>query len=272
MKFFRYSKRYPRKSSRKYASKPTVKKAIRQVRAKAFRKKVLSVVASQAETKLAWHVQPTTDFNSGISGSGDCLRIIPNIARGTADNERIGDQLVAKSINIRGVLQMLPQALGQNDGVRKIACRVMIVTPKGYTNWATASANTSSWMPLLLKKGGTTNSFTGAIDDLFAPANTDAITVHYNKVFYFNQNTYGQSTASGYVAFDQSHLVRFLNIKIKCRNKVVKYDTGVDAGLTPTNLGYFMVVGYSFVDGTSPDVVSTRIRLQYESIFKYEDA
>lgn len=272
MAIFRKYRKYAGKNRRGSTRKPSVKKAVRQVRNKAFKKKVLSVIRDQSETKQAFLVQGTTDFNSGISGAGDCLKVIPNIVRGTADNQRIGDQIRATSVNIRMILQMLPQNIGQNDGVRKIAARVMVVTPKSYPNWATASTNTSSWMPTLLKKGGTTTAFTGAIDDLYAPKNTDAITFHYDKVHYFNQSTYGQSTGSGLVAFTQDKLVRFLNIKLKCRNKLVKYDDNVDTGLTPVNLGYFVVIGYVFVDGTSPDLVSTRIRAQYDATFNYEDA
>lgn len=265
----KYRRRGYRKP-RKY-SKP-VKKAIRRVRNTAFKKKVLSVIRSQAETKEAFHEQPTTDFNSGISGTGDVLKIVPNIVQGVANNERIGEQIRVTSIQVRGILQMLPQNIGQGDSLRKIACRVMIVTPKSYGNWSSAPGNQANWLPTLLRKGGTTKPFEGLTSDLFLPVNTDAITCHYNKVFYFNQSTYGTSTSSGYVEFSQDKLVRFLNIKLKCRNKLVKYDEDIDSGNTPANLGYFMLVGYCFVDGTSPDLISTRIRLQYDSFMKYEDA
>lgn len=237
-----------------------------------FKEKVLKVIRDQAETKMAYHTLPTTDFNSSVSNFGDIIRIVPNIAQGAADNQRIGDQVRATGLTVRAIVQMLPQAIGQNDGVRKIAARVMIVTPKSYPNWATAYAGSTSWMPTLLKKGGTVAGFTGLIDDLYAPINTDAITCHYNKVLYFNQSTYGQSTAAGLVSFDQSHLVRFLKIRIRCKNKLLKYDSNVDSGLTPTNAGYFMVIGYSFVDGSAPDVASTRIRAQFDSVLTYEDA
>lgn len=250
--------------------KALVKKAIRKVKASAFKKKVLQVIKSQVETKQAYLTQTPIDFNSGINASGDCLKIIPNITRGSADNNRIGDQIRAQKINIRAILQMLPQGNNQAASVCKLACRVMIVTPKGYPNWATASANTATWMPTLLKKGGTVTSFTGDISDLYAPGNTDAITFHYNKVHYFNQ-PWATSTASS-IALDQSHLVKFLKINLKCRNRLVKYDDNTDSGLTPTNLGYFMLVGYAFVDGTAPDTLSTRVRLQYDAIFDYEDA
>lgn len=271
MAFRKYMKYRPRRY-RKGGKKALVKKAIRKVKQSAFKKKVLQVIKSQAETKQAFLTQTPIDFNSGINSAGDALRIIPNITRGSADNNRIGDQIRAQKISIRAILQMLPQGVGQGDGVRKIAARVMIVTPKGYPNWATASANATTWMPMLLKKGGTTTAFTGDISDLFAPGNTDAITFHYNKVHYFNQPSVIQQTAAGLVSVDQSHLVKFLKINLRCRNRLVKYDDNTDSGLTPTNLGYFMIVGYAFVDGTAPDTLSTRVRLQYDAVFDYEDS
>lgn len=238
----------------------------------AFKKRVLSVIRDQAETKQAWHTLPVTDFNSGISNFGDIIRIIPNVSIGANDNQRIGDQVRVTNLTVRAIVQMLPQNIGQGDSFRKIGCRVMIVTPKSYSNWATAYAGSTTWMPYLLRKGGTTAGFTGLIDDLFAPINSDAITCHYNKVLFFNQNTYGTSTNSGLVAFDQSHLTKFLKINLKMKNKLLKYDAAVDGGLTPTNAGYFMIIGYVFTDGTAPDLVSTRIRAQFDAVMSYEDA
>lgn len=236
---------------------------------KVFEKKVLKVMKKQTESKQAYLTQTPIDFNSAISGSGDCLKVIPNIGIGAADNARVGDQIRAQSLTIRAILQMLPQAANQGAGVSKIAARIMVVTPKSFPNWYTASGNTSSWMGTLLKKGGTVTGFNGDISDLFALPNTDAVTVHYNKVCYFNQSWATSTTNS--VALEQSHLVKFLKINLKLKNKLLKYDANVDSGLTPVNAGYFIVVGYCFVDGTSPDTLSTRIRLQYDTYFTYED-
>lgn len=238
-----------------------------------FKKEVLKVLHQQNETKEAWHTLTTTDFNSGINLQSDCIRIIPNISQGDADNNRTGDEIKPMVLTIRGITQMLPQNIGQSDGVRKIGVRMMIVTPKSYNTWASAYANATTWQAYLLKKGGTTTSFSGAIDDLFAPVNTDAITCHYNKVFYLNQNTYGQSTATGLVAFDQSNLVRFWKKSFKFgASRKFKYDASVDSGLTPSNgPAYVFLMGYCFVDGTSPDIVSTRVRGQFDVTLKYED-
>lgn len=270
---------------------PINKKALRRFRSKgrkarraggkppvssAFAQKVMAVVQARNESKQAFHTLAPTDFNSGIASSGDALRIIPNISQGVADNQRVGDQINPQSLTIRGIVQMLPQNGTQGDGVRKIAARVMIVTPKAYNTWASAFANATTWQAYLLKKGGTTTNFSGAIDDLYAPINTDAITCHYNKVHYFNQSTYmavGGST-SGTVAATQDKLVHFFKKTIRFgKTRKFKYDANVDSGLTPSSgPAYVMLVGYCFVDGGAPDTISTRIRMQYDTILNYEDA
>lgn len=262
-----------RKVARRYKKKqPYVKRAIRRANSGVFKKRVLNVIRGQNETKQAFHNMASTDFNSGISGAGDALRIVPNIAQGTDGHQRVGDVITPQSLNLRMILQMLPQGANQSQSYCKIGCRVMIVSPKSFPTWASASANTASWMPFILKKGGTVTSFTGDVSDLFAPTNTDVITTHWNKVYYFNQPWASSST--GMAAFDQSHLVRFVNKTIKFGStKKFKYDANIDAGLTPSNgNAYVMLIGYCFVDGSSPDTLSVRIRAQYDCILNYEDA
>lgn len=263
-------RKYARK--RKVTRRPYVKRAVKRNSKAKFSEKVMAVLRARAETKQAWTTLAPTDFNSGISGTGDTLRLIPNVSRGTQDNQRSGDQVTAQKLTIRGIIQMLPQGTGQGEGLRKIAARLMIVTPKTYPNWAAVSGVTA-WQSSLLKKGGTVSGFTGAIDDLFAPINSDAITCHYNKVFFFNQGAFFNSSAgvTGVVPYEQNHMVKFFKKTFYFRNKQLKYDDNVDSGLTPTNAGYFMCVGYVFTDGTAPDVVSTRIRLQYDTMLDYED-
>lgn len=235
-----------------------------------FKKRVLAVLKSRAETKEAFTNLTPTDFNSGILTVADNLRIIPNISIGTADNNRIGDQICANKLTLSGIVQMLPQTSGQSANVCKIGIRLMILTPKAYPNWATAGGITT-WQNYLLKKGGTVTQFTGAIDDLFAPINRDAVTVHYNKVFYVNQGYYFTASTNS-VPFEQNNLVRFFKKTFKWKNKVFKYDANIDSGLTPTNVGMIMCMGYCFVDGTAPDSLATRVRLQYNSILSYEDS
>lgn len=270
----RYFRRYVRKGQRRV---PFVKKAINKAKKSSFKKKVLSVMRGQLETKQAFTTVPYTLQNSGCNGQSDCLRLIPNTVQGVSDNGRIGDQIRPQSLTIRGILQMLPQGATQGDSVRKIAARVMIVSPKHFNSWATAYANATSWLPLLLKKGGTVSGYTGLMSDIYAPINTDVITCHYNKVHFFSQSSYfavGGATA-GMVPFSQDKLVHFFKKTIKFgKTRLFKYDTSVDSGLTPTASGaYIMLVGYTIIDGADvPDTATSRITIQADCILNYEDA
>lgn len=237
---------------------------------KAIKQMINKSIDAKVETKQAYHTQTPTDFNSAISVAGDCMRLIPNIAQGTDGHTRLGDYIEPISLNMRMILQMLPQGNNQSASVCKLAVRAMIITPKQFPNWAAASANTATWMPQLLKKGGTTVGFTGDISDLFCPYNVEAITCHWQKVYYFNQ-PWATSTASS-IALDQSSLVTFVNKTIRLKGKKFHYSADVDGGLTPTDAGYFLVIGYAFVDGTSPDTLSTRVRVQFDNVLNFQDA
>jgi len=257
------------------ARKSVLKSRVKRPAVKgAFKKKVLSVLKSQAETKQAWLSLSSTDINQSINNVSDTYRIVPNITNGTADNQRIGDKINLQSLNLRAIFQMLPQGTNQSDAVRKLAIRVMIVTPKSYPNWTSGSTNSGIWQAGLLKKGGTTVGFTGVVDDLYAPINSDAITCHYNKVFFCNQGSFYYPGAAPYtispVPFEQNNMVKFVNKTFSFKNKVLKYDTAIDSGLTPTNMGHFLVVGYVFTDGTAPDS-ATRCRIQFTTTINYED-
>jgi len=253
---------------RNYKKKPLGKKAYKKNKNN-FKNKVLAIIKSRAETKEAYTNLASTDFNSGILSVSDNLKIIPNIAVGTADNQRIGDQIYANKLTFRGIIQLLPQTAGQSAGVCKIGARVMIVTPKTFPNWASAGGITT-WQNYLLKKGGTVGQFTGDISDLYAPINRDAVTCHYNKVFVMTQGYIFSGTTTG--NYEQNNMVKFVHKTFNWKNKCFKYDSNVDSGLTPTNVGMIMVVGYCFLDGTAPDSIATRVRYQYDSILQYEDA
>lgn len=273
MAIYRKFRKYSGKNRRGYGRKKSpVTKAIRKVRNASFKKKVLSVIRSQAETKSAYLEVGWSDFNSAISNPGDAMRILPYISQGTGDNARIGDQIRCTKIKLSGILQMIPQTNTNTYDNRKIAVRMMIVTPKSFPNWDQAGFNTATWMPYLLKKGGTTSAFNGTVHDIYAPVNTDAITCHYNKVIYLNQSAIFQSTASGVASVDQSNLVRFWRHTLKIKNKLLKYDANVNSGLTPSNYGPVLVLGYALVDpSAAPDTLTTRVRFHFSSAMDFED-
>lgn len=239
--------------------------------------KVVKVIQRTIENKQAYSASNATFFNSGIDSAGDMVKIIPNITRGTADNQRIGDQITAKSLNLKGFVRFVPQPSSGSVNVAKwghVAIRMMILSLKAGPNYDVAVQNSNS-LNALLKKGGTTTAFTGAISDLYADINTEIFTKHYNKVIYLNQSYVMQPAGAGNqsaVSIDVSKLVRFFNIKLSCRNKVWKYDDSLSSGLLPNNYGPFLCAGYVYMDGSSPDTLSTNLQVSWDTILNYEDS
>lgn len=272
MPFYRKKSRIPKRGRklRKVARKSTKP-------SKVFVKKVKTVLHNQAETKHAYHTTSNaslTYFNSGINSTGDMLQIMPNISQGTADNNRIGDQIRAQTLNLRGYLKLDINTSGaSNSDLTTVVARLFVVSLKSKPNYTEA---TSSASPLsgLLKKGGTTVGFTGVLSDIYAPVNTDLWTVHHDRKFYLNQSHIQNfnSTTNAIVPVDVRNTVKFFNLNVKCKNKLLKYDANVSSGLLPVNYGPIFLLGYSFLNSASPDVLSTRVGVQYDAMMSYEDA
>lgn len=232
---------------------------------KAFAKKVRAVIHKQAETKEAYGNINNVSFNSGINSAGDCQWILPAISQGTSDNARIGDQIRGQSLTIKGAIT---SSLSFTSGsASRIAVRMMVVTPKSYPEYTIAQANAGTWMNTLLKKGGTTSAFVGNLQDLWAPINRDAITVYYDKVFYLN-SPYVSTSVGG---LSVANSVKFFTKTFKLRNKLIKYDSSIGSGVTPTSYAPILLLGYAHLDASSPDTLTTQVALNLDSIFKYED-
>lgn len=255
------------------------KQSVRHPRKKSnLTKLVKAVIRQQSETKQAYITTGDSliKYNSGINSLGDYTQVLPNITQGTADNARIGDQIRAQSLTIRGYIKMDPilsSGTFNNQGYPNMMARLMVVSLKTKANFTEA---TSSTTPLsgLLKKGGTTSGFTGVLSDIYAPINTDLWTVHADRKMYVSQDIVaqygGQTTAL--VAQDLKNTVKFFTINVKCKNKLVKYDANISSNLLPTNFGPILLVGYAALNGDSPDVISARLGLQFDAVFNYEDA
>lgn len=242
----------------------------------AFIKAVRKIVDKDTETKQAFHTtgDSLVYFNSGIDSVGDMVQIIPSISQGVGPHQRIGEQLKAKNLSVKGFLRLNVNDVSDSTKLTNVICRMMVVSLKTRPSYIDATAS-SAPLSTLLKKGGTTVAFTGKLSDVYAPINTDVWTVHHDKKFYLNQsfvNVTGPSPPTTILAQDISKTIKFFRFNVKCKNKVLKYDEDVGSALYPTNWGPMLLIGYSYLDGSSADVISTNIACQFDSTFNYEDA
>lgn len=241
-----------------------------------FVRKVKAVISSLTEDKQAYTTTSNASmimFNSGIDNTADIQALVPAIAQSTADNGRIGDQIRGKKLTVSGYVKLNINDVADSTKLPNVAVRMMIVS---YKNRPSYDQVTASAAPLatLLKKGGTTVGFTGVLSDLHAPINRDVFTVHHDKKFYLRQdyiNAIGASVPSQYISQDVSNTVKFFKLNVPCK-KIMKYDEDVASGSWPVNYCPFLILGYTYLDGSSPDVVATNVGLSYDSIFTYEDA
>lgn len=235
-----------------------------------FAKRVQQVINKNLEDKQAYQAVTDVNYNSGINSAGDLNFIIPNIANGTTDNARIGDQIRAKSLIVKGhfITNLTFNAYSQ----ARIGVRMMIIAPKAYNSETSAIAGSAVWLNTLLKKGATTSAFTGTTQDLYAPINTDAITKYYDRVFYV-RSPYVVGTITDGIELSTSTTTKFFTIRLPwCKHRLLKYDSTVDSNLAPTNYCPILVLGYSHLDNSAPDTVSTQVQLSWISTLTYQDA
>lgn len=263
-------RKYIRRKFRRVPKKVAVaRKAKSLSSSRAFRLAVNKVVQRDIETKQSFHSVTATNYNSGINVIGDAPRVLPSVTQGTGDSNRIGDQLKSQSLTVKGAIVYNPST-GQYGTYAnaRLGVRMMIVQPRQYSNLDDVQSNAAAWMSLLLKKGSSAVGFSGILSDLWAPINSDYIIKYYDKVHYLDAPY--QATAVGSTLMGRS--TKMFSIKLKTRNKILKYDSNVSSGAQPTNYAPVLLLGYVHMDGSSPDTLTTAIQLSYDSVLNYEDA
>lgn len=271
-----YARRNRRRGARKVTRRPRkyVKKSVRP--SKLLKKTIQSMISKNVEDKQAYYStgDSLVNFNSGINSTGDVLSVLPDIPEGVGVNARIGDTIRAKSLVIRGYIQLKATQAGvYNDfSNARIAVRLLCVSSKKVKNFNDLKSQAGS---NLIQKGGSSTTFSGYLSDIYAPLNTEAYTKHFDKVFYLSQPATLQQVAGTSTTFiwsnDLSKTVRFFTIKIPMRGKQLMFDDGTSSYL-PTNFGPGIMLGYAKMDGSTPDTVSTNVGICYDVDFRYEDA
>lgn len=252
-------------------------KAMRALKGKAsLVKTIKNVVDRMAEDKTAYtSISETTPltFNSAINNTAEILQLVPNIAPGSEENQRIGDRIKPKRLSISGYVRVVPNVGGNIETtarITQVAVRLFVVSLKSKANFDDV-ASSATPLASLLKKGGTNVGFTGLISDIQAEVNTDLWTVHEDRVMYLTQTYNNFATQVGYWETDISKQIQFFNFDLAVKSRTFNYDDSISSGLQPTNYAPIMLLGYSYLNGGAPDTVATNVGLFYQSTLKYQD-
>lgn len=263
-----YKRRPYAKGKRKTVPRKSFAKSVAKIAQKVVNKNIEDKVMYQSTSESA-----LVNFNSTISSTGDYLQLIPNCTSNTDENGRVGDELTVKKFEVKGYIRFNPvfNMSTADPKACQVGIRMMILSLKKTTSWDLV---TGSATPLnsLLRRGGTTVGFSGQIADLHNDINTDLFTVHHNKVFYMCQQFVGNSSTTGWFSSEIKDQIKFFKFTMKCKNKKLQYDDDTNSGLLPTNYAPFMLLGYSYLNGSAADTVSTNLGLQLQSYIYYQDA
>ena len=244
---------------------------------KNLKKEMKSLIHKTTETKYSAVTSDPLDglvkYNSGITVGTDLLQLIPSIAMGTDKHQRVGMQIMAQKLRVKGFIKLDTSVLADASVTKMptVAVRVLCISTKRNSQFSSVIGNGAGILGELLRKGGTLTSFQGRLTDLFADINTDQFTVHFDKVYYLSQN---YITGLGNISNDTKDTVKFFDFNVPCANKVLKYGeaSSSDNGLQNITFNPCLTMGYTYLDGTGADVVATRVGLNYYSTFAYEDA
>ena len=191
-----------------------------------------------------------------LNGQGNFFKLLPEIfqsttgSAGSAYNERIGNEICLKEIDIHGFLnsrQDIVNLVSSPENI-KLAVRVMILRAKEVNDQELLFDN----MPTdtLLRFGEQTTGFGGPISyqgqplDSFRDVNRDTFSVKYDKVHYMNGPTFFPGTTNPDVTQIPSSLKMFRH-KMSFGKRGLKLKYSASSDTQPNNFPYFMVIGYS---------------------------
>ncbi len=216
-------------------------------------------------------------FNDG----GNFFQLMPDIqqsttnAAGSAYNERIGNEICLKELDIHGYLSYDTLAnFTANPQNAKLAVRVMILRSKEINDQELLfdNMNTNSLLRFGEPTGGVggPKPYNGNPLDSFRDINRDAFAVRYDKVFYMNgpQRLVVSDTTD--LALNPSSL-RIIRHKMTFGKNGLKLKFTGGTDVQANNFPYFMVIGYSSM--SDPSVPSQNIvNATFNISSKYTDA
>jgi len=257
---------YPKR--RKYAAKKRAaprRKAVSKP-SKAFVKKVNTIIRANAENKQAWLTYPLASFNSAADSAADILQVMPVVAQGVTESQRIGDDIRAQKLTIKG---HMISTLSGNLSYSRIGVRMLVCQPKFAPNSVLEGTQAGSWLPYVLRIGGGNIGLNGTIESLYAPVDTDVITCYHDKVYYISQPRL-LSDAGQQETYNST---KFFNVSLKLRNKLLKYNGNFSGDNRPVAFAPVILFSYVMLDGTAPIAVAPLLMsMTFTSSLEFEDA
>lgn len=253
---FRYTKRSKKVTDDSLLSKSEIRHLVR--------KEIPTYMEEKNAITQYSNVLIQPDIPSGVvlNGQGNFFKLLPEIKQsttggtGSAYNERIGNEITLRELDIHGFLDAkLFANINTAPQNAKLAVRVMILRCKEINDVEKLFDDMPTDLLIRYGQQSTGNGgpipFTGLPLDSFRDLNRDTFSVRYDKVHYLNGPTlYSQVGGQVDVSLVPSALKMFRHkLTFGEKGLRLKYSSANDT--TPNNFPYFMVIGYSSMSANS---------------------
>jgi hypothetical protein len=194
------------------------------------------------------------------------ILLIPDIAQGTADNQRIGNEVKVSKAMVRGYVNLLPYNIATNPQSSPCWVKFWLCSSKKINTNTLASTSVATDF---FDTGGAVGTFTGNMRDMVLPTNDESWTVITTKTVKLgttNGNT-GGNPVSNATWYDNSQMSIPFEFEYGNVLKKLRYN---DATAACTNKNLFLVMQPVYADGTNTAI--TAVEYHYTVVFDYTDA
>lgn len=206
----------------------------------------------------------------GVTAAPYFLNLLPSIAQGVAQSQRIGNEVRITKNTISGYINLKPYSATNNPYTCPIIVKMWVVSWK-YANTAFTTPSLTDFATFF-ERGSATSNFIGNPLDMLRAVNKDAWTVHRTKTFELSSSNVTGTPAATVSAINQnpsslwSHKYYFSLGKYA---KSLKYNDGLPN--TTSNRNLYLVIQTVKADGTSVAVGDLYAENHYVSQLYYED-
>lgn len=254
-------------SKRRSAPKARVSKKLKRA--------VKKIVAGTLETKSAgiFYTGAGGTTNNSQVRLADTITIIPPIGQGSTTNQREGDSITPTSFRLKGTISHAYNYPTTSSAQRPMTVRIMVLTQRNIGNEVDLATN-FDWGNLLSVNsqglGIYNKSFDGVATDTLLPINRDLFRVHHDSQHLLLPNNYDPAVATSFAWHVGKNFINY-NIKVPLPKKL-KYDQAAAPTLKPVNTCPFMVIGYTYADGTSGEIITQPLQHYGYGRLAYKDA
>jgi len=252
------------RSKRRYAY---AKKGRRTSKRKTGRRRLRPEVKQSSAT-----LSPTS-FNSSITpAAGDFYSILPAVAQGTAQNQRVGSRVHPVKLVVRGYVLYNSDTLAN---ARMLLLRMFCVEDKRLRSLGTGTTSGN-----LIEFGGTPVTYDGSVTRHLAPANKDGFRIFYDKR-HTMRKPFGYTYTGSNGATNQGASMIEMNgslfwpFKLVLRPgkhlpRTMTYDEAESANY-PNNTNPVVAIGYADAFNATPDTQTTQISMSWCTTLFYTD-